>query len=432
MIIFGLLHHFQTLGGSFGKRLFFGLGSFGRFGVFGRLFCLDWLFNFGCFFGGSRRSLRSRRLFFPFAHQATRLVWIAGQFGVFVQFVQFDDANQFLVVLFVGGVAGFLQTFGPAFVIFHIQIEERFVARTRHQKKRMVGIGIEHLGIFTETSHFAIVEILHRRAVPGSMTFDAEVIVALTRQFTIACARFQQTLRQSDTGRNTILYLLTHGIGGIFLDIILIRFQLDIGPHRQRRRQKHQQQQAFDKVYGFYFFHRHVSRLKKSIFAHQPKVEKMRQVKISAKITYCRLDELHSDEKNAIEAAKKACSSAYAPYSHFHVGAAVLLDNGTIVVGANQENAAYPSGLCAERVALFAAASQYPQQKAVLLAIAACNDKGEFTEHAISPCGACRQVMLETEKRFQLPLKVLLYGASEIVCIESAQDLLPLAFTEAK
>lgn len=158
----------------------------------------------------------------------------------------------------------------------------------------------------------------------------------------------------------------------------------------------------------------------------------MRQVKISAKITYCRLDELHSDEKNAIEAAKKACSSAYAPYSHFHVGAAVLLDNGTIVVGANQENAAYPSGLCAERVALFAAASQYPQQKAVLLAIAACNDKGEFTEYAISPCGACRQVMLETEKRFQLPLKVLLYGASEIVCIVSAQDLLPLAFTEAK
>ena len=103
-----------------------------------------------------------------------------------------------------------------------------------------------------------------------------------------------------------------------------------------------------------------------------------------------------------------------------------------MVVGANQENAAYPSGLCAERVALFAAASQYPQQKAVLLAIAACNEQGAFTEHAISPCGACRQVMLETEKRFQHPLKVLLYGSSEIIRIETVQDLLPLAFVKAK
>lgn len=158
----------------------------------------------------------------------------------------------------------------------------------------------------------------------------------------------------------------------------------------------------------------------------------MRQTEITAKLTYCRLDELNSDEKNTIEAAKKACSSAYAPYSQFHVGAAVLLEHGQMVIGANQENASYPNGLCAERVALFAAASQYPQHKALILAIAACDEDGHFTSAAVSPCGACRQVMIETEKRFQQPLKVLLYGSTEIIRIDTAQDLMPLAFIEPK
>lgn len=158
----------------------------------------------------------------------------------------------------------------------------------------------------------------------------------------------------------------------------------------------------------------------------------MRQAKILAKLTYCRLDELNSTEKNLIQAAKNACASAYAPYSHFQVGAAVLLDNGNIVIGNNQENAAFPSGLCAERVALFAAASQFPENKAIALAIAARHENGSFTQKAISPCGACRQVMTETEKRFQHPLKVLLYGESEIICIESAQELLPLSFTDIR
>lgn len=158
----------------------------------------------------------------------------------------------------------------------------------------------------------------------------------------------------------------------------------------------------------------------------------MRQAKILAKLTYCRLDELNSTEKNLIQAAKNACASAYAPYSHFQVGAAVLLDNGNIVIGSNQENAAFPSGLCAERVALFAAASQFPENKAIALAIAARHENGSFTQNAVSPCGACRQVMTETEKRFQHPLKVLLYGESEIICIESAQELLPLSFTDIR
>ena len=114
------------------------------------------------------------------------------------------------------------------------------------------------------------------------------------------------------------------------------------------------------------------------------------------------------------------------PYSKFHVGAAALLEDGTIVTGSNQENAAYPSGLCAERVALFHAGHQYPDMPVVALAIAAATN-GRQVE-SISPCGACRQVLLEAEQRYGKPMKVLLCGTKEVVVAESAELLLPLCF----
>ena len=114
------------------------------------------------------------------------------------------------------------------------------------------------------------------------------------------------------------------------------------------------------------------------------------------------------------------------PYSKFHVGAAALLEDGTIVTGSNQENAAYPSGLCAERVALFHAGHQYPDMPVVALAIAAATN-GRQVE-SISPCGACRQVLLEAEQRYGKPMKVLLCGTKEVVVAESAESLLPLCF----
>ena len=101
--------------------------------------------------------------------------------------------------------------------------------------------------------------------------------------------------------------------------------------------------------------------------------------------------------------------------------------NGEIIRGANQENAAYPSGLCAERVALFAAGAQHPEQPVKKLAIA-CYTDGHFTKEPGSPCGACRQVMVETEHRYGGKMEVLLYGEDEIFVFESAQDLLPLIF----
>lgn len=124
--------------------------------------------------------------------------------------------------------------------------------------------------------------------------------------------------------------------------------------------------------------------------------------------------------------AVAAASNAYAPYSHFHVGAAVLLANGEIVSACNQENAAYPSGLCAERVALFYAGAKYPNVVVKAIAIAAL--AGGKLVDGISPCGACRQVMLETEKRAGSPVKVFLCGANTMRMIESVSDLLPIAF----
>ena len=141
-------------------------------------------------------------------------------------------------------------------------------------------------------------------------------------------------------------------------------------------------------------------------------------------------DELNVEDKRLINAAMEATRRSYAPYSHFHVGAAALLENDMIVTGSNQENVAYPSGLCAERTTLFYANSQYPDIAIKALAIAACDKNGTPSANIISPCGACRQVMLETENRFGKPIKILLYGYKEVYVIESAASLLPLAFSD--
>lgn len=133
-----------------------------------------------------------------------------------------------------------------------------------------------------------------------------------------------------------------------------------------------------------------------------------------------------SPEELTLEAkALEAAYAAYAPYSRFCVGAAVLLDNGQIVSGSNQENAAYPSGTCAERTALFYAGAQYPQARPQALAIVALNQEGRVP--LITPCGACRQVILETATRFA-PYPVLLIGEEEAVVLEDCRQLLPFAF----
>ncbi|MBQ8243321.1 MAG: cytidine deaminase [Bacteroidaceae bacterium] len=154
---------------------------------------------------------------------------------------------------------------------------------------------------------------------------------------------------------------------------------------------------------------------------------KKRQLEIS--YHNCKFDELTSEEQQLVEEARQATFRSYSPYSHFSVGASVLLANGVILSGSNQENAAYPSGLCAERTVLFYANSQYPNQPITMMAIAARSEKG-FTEIPITPCGACRQVLAETERRFEQPIRILLYGETETIIIDGVKDLLPFLFDE--
>lgn len=152
----------------------------------------------------------------------------------------------------------------------------------------------------------------------------------------------------------------------------------------------------------------------------------MKEIEFETKVMIASPGELPEHELSLMEAAFEATGQSYAPYSGFHVGAAVLLKNGVIITGSNQENAAYPSGLCAERVALFHAGHQYPDVPVLALAVAAVTH-GKQVE-SISPCGACRQVLLETEQRSGKPMKILLCGTKEIIIVPNAESLLPLCF----
>ena len=156
----------------------------------------------------------------------------------------------------------------------------------------------------------------------------------------------------------------------------------------------------------------------------------MKEQIIETKIQECQLEELASEEQRIVQIAIEGTRRSYTPYSHFHVGAAVLLNNGEEFIGCNQENAAFPAGLCAERTALFAAGAEYPDEPVKVLAIAARGTDGELTEEPVSPCGTCRQVIIETETRHQQPVVILLYGRRCIYRIEGIRHLMPLSFTE--
>lgn len=155
----------------------------------------------------------------------------------------------------------------------------------------------------------------------------------------------------------------------------------------------------------------------------------MKDIKLEINIQYCQFDELSEEDQELVSMAREATQNSYAKYSRFYVGAALRLQDSRIVKGANQENAAFPSGLCAERTAIFAAQANDPEQPIVALAIAARNDHG-FTREPVTPCGSCRQVMLEIEDRYQSPVKILLYGTRGIYVLKSTRDLMPLCFVD--
>jgi cytidine deaminase len=156
----------------------------------------------------------------------------------------------------------------------------------------------------------------------------------------------------------------------------------------------------------------------------------MKELVIKSTYKEAQLDGLTVQERTLVQMAIEATDRSYAPYSHFHVGAAIQLSNGVVLPGCNQENAAFPAGICAERSAIFAAGAQYPDQPVLMLAIAVRNSKGEFLAEPASPCGPCRQVLIETETRFKHPVRILLYGTDHTYVMDGIKELMPLSFTQ--
>ena len=155
----------------------------------------------------------------------------------------------------------------------------------------------------------------------------------------------------------------------------------------------------------------------------------MKEISINTSFTvYQSFVELPQDVQSLMEQAVEIRKKAYAPYSKFRVGAALLLDNGKVVLGSNQENAAYPSGLCAERVAIFQSGAIYPEAKIVKMAISAASDTNKTTT-PIPPCGACRQSISEYEFKQDYPIEIYFMGESgEVYLSKSIANLLPLTF----
>ncbi len=156
-------------------------------------------------------------------------------------------------------------------------------------------------------------------------------------------------------------------------------------------------------------------------------VNTMKEKKITLRIREYQLEELDETSQELVKKARQATEDAYAPYSSFRVGAALLLENGEIITGNNQENAAYPSGLCAERVAVFYAGARYPDVAIVALALTA-RKKETFTEEPAYPCGACRQVLMEAENRSGKPIRIIMAGKNKIDVVDSVKELLPKNF----
>ena len=141
------------------------------------------------------------------------------------------------------------------------------------------------------------------------------------------------------------------------------------------------------------------------------------------------IGEFPENDQLLLQEARRISSMAYAPYSGFYVGAAVLLGNGMIVTGNNQENSAYPSGLCAERVALFYANANHPESEVKSIAVSAAKN-GILVDDSVKPCGSCRQALAETEVRFGQPIRIILDGQDSILVLNGVESLLPLSFSK--
>ena len=356
---------------------------------------------------------------------------------VLIQVVVLDNGYQAVGIGRVCGVSRFFQAARPAFVVGNLQLKQESIACAAFQEERVVLVGVLRVAIGAEALSFGIVVVVHSPPAPVAMALYAEVVVALACQCALSRTALQQALCQCDAGGYLMFLHLLHGKRGILFDIFVVTGISALCLHSHANKEK-----CYDSSQSEYRFHassvefdtKVCKRIEKTnlfpIFVTLITINhySMKDLNIQIAIKIYEYEELNAADRELLDAARQATYRSYAPYSHFSVGAAARLANNIIVTGTNQENAAYPSGLCAERTTLFYANSQYPDQAVETLAIAARNERGEFLEEPIPPCGACRQVMLETEKRFKRPMRILLSGEKGIYELRSVGALLPLSF----
>lgn len=156
----------------------------------------------------------------------------------------------------------------------------------------------------------------------------------------------------------------------------------------------------------------------------------MEHMDLNIKYSVATINDLSDADRVLVEQARLATHRSYAPYSKFSVGAAIQLDNGEIITGANQENVAYPSGTCAERTACYYAHALYPDANFSAIAIAARGTDSNEVTLPIAPCGACRQALLEYETLAGKDVRVILTGSEKVIILPSVKSLLPFAFSE--
>ena len=356
---------------------------------------------------------------------------------VLIQVVVLDNGYQAVGIGRVCGVSRFFQAARPAFVVGNLQLKQESIACAAFQEERVILVGVLRVAIGAEALSFGIVVVVHSPPAPVAMALYAEVVVALACQCALSRTALQQALCQCDAGGYLMFLHLLHGKRGILFDIFVVTGISALCLHSHANKEK-----CYDSSQSEYRFHassvefdtKVCKRIEKTnlfpIFVTLITINhySMKDLNIQIAIKIYEYEELNAADRELLDAARQATYRSYAPYSHFSVGAAARLANNIIVTGTNQENAAYPSGLCAERTTLFYANSQYPDQAVETLAIAARNERGDFLEEPIPPCGACRQVMLETEKRFKRPMRILLSGEKGIYELRSVGALLPLSF----
>ncbi len=335
-----------------------------------------------------------------------------------IELILLNDFDEFGRIVRVLGIATIPQALSPAAVVFYVKLVEHAIAGALQE------LGVVQERVFGQ----AILAVAYGAA--GVVTaidltipvigLDAKVVVGLLSHLATANATLKNTLSKCDTSRNTKFPLMLQRNGLVALNIIQIMLLTGLTSSRNSTKQGKNQAKM-----------RYLLAFRKKIYNFAFKVQThnfvMTEKKITTKVRVYSYNELTEEQKKLVDLAREATMNSYSPYSNFKVGAALMLDNGEIFIGANQENAAF-AGICGERAALYSAGANFPNIPVKTVAITSFT-RGDFVEEPTAPCGVCRQAFLEFEKNGH-PIELILAGKEKIYILDSFKDTMPLSFTE--